>query len=261
MFRKLALKIRRRETPFYDFLYRMAKRSRTLRLPLPRFIGNFLYYERSIRLAAWRGFWRVFYYEPMFRSRCAHVGEHFWLIGGMPLIEGNLKITVGDHCMMFGMSTFSCTRIYDEPELIVGNWSNLGYRTSISVGQRVEIGNNVRIASGCFIADNDGHPYDYYKRRKAHTEPVTKEQIKPIKIEDDCWIGVDCIILKGVTLGQGTIVGAKSVITRSVPPFCIVAGSPARVVKELPIPDEMAPLRERRDRELGRIPAGKESNS
>ena len=57
---------------------------------------------------------------------------------------------------------------------------------------------------------------------------------QPIVIEDDAWIGMNCIILKGVTVGRGAVVGAGSVVTKDVPPWTLVAGNPARVIKELP---------------------------
>lgn len=253
MIQSLILKIRRRETPFYDRLFRIAKWMRTFRIPVIRPIHGTLYYLHLTIRSLWNSFWRVFYYEPLFRTRCRKVGERLMLFGGIPVIDGNLQITLGDDCDVYGKSTFASTRVYDEPELIVGNQTHLGYGLTISVGQRVEIGNHVLISGGCFLADNDGHPYDYKARRKETHQPVTKEQIQPIKIEDDCWIGSQCIILKGVTLGQGSIVGSNSLVSKSVPPFCIVGGVPAKIIKELPIPDELAHLRERRERELGRL--------
>ena len=57
----------------------------------------------------------------------------------------------------------------------------------------------------------------------------------PIKICDNAWIGMNCIILKGVTIGEGAIVGAGSVVTKSVPPWTIVGGNPAKVIKEISI--------------------------
>jgi acetyltransferase-like isoleucine patch superfamily enzyme len=55
----------------------------------------------------------------------------------------------------------------------------------------------------------------------------------PITIEDDTWVGFGAVILKGVTVGRGSVVGARAVVTRDVPPFTIVAGNPARLVREV----------------------------
>lgn len=57
---------------------------------------------------------------------------------------------------------------------------------------------------------------------------------KNITIRDDAWIGMNCIILKGVTIGEGAIVGAGSVVTKDVPAWTLVAGNPARVIKQIP---------------------------
>jgi len=63
------------------------------------------------------------------------------------------------------------------------------------------------------------------------------EQIEPIKsfiiLEDDCWIGAGVIILPGITIGKGSIVGAGSIVTKDVPPFTVVAGNPAKFIKNL----------------------------
>ena len=251
MFDSFQLKIRRRETPFYAFLYRTAKGIRCFRIPAVKVIYVPIAVIRGFLMELTSNLLRIFYYEPLFRVRCAKVGKRLMLVGGLPLVQGQLKIYIGDDCEVYGKTTLASTRVYDEPKLIIGNKNHIGYQVAISVGQRVEIGNHVLVASGCFIADNDGHPFDYLKRRG---EPVSKEQIQPVKIEDDCWIGSDSMILKGVTIGQGSIVGTNSVVTRSVPPFCIAAGMPAKVLKELPIPEDLPHLIERREREMGRLP-------
>jgi galactoside O-acetyltransferase len=65
----------------------------------------------------------------------------------------------------------------------------------------------------------------------------THVERQPVTIESKAWIGFNVIILKGVTIGEGAIVGAGSVVTKDVPPYTIVGGNPARVIREIP-PDE-----------------------
>jgi acetyltransferase-like isoleucine patch superfamily enzyme len=106
------------------------------------------------------------------------------------------------------------------------------------VGSRVTIGSHVLIADNVFIADNPGHPLDAAKRRVQGVEP---DQIRPVTIGDDVWIGHGCKIMPGVTIGEGSVVGAGSIVTRDVPPFTLVAGIPAKPVRDLrPIPVDAA---------------------
>lgn len=96
---------------------------------------------------------------------------------------------------------------------------------SITAIEHIKIGDRVLIGSGVLITDNDGHainPTDRHVSKDIATAPVV--------IEDDTFIGARAIILKGVTLGKGSIVGAGSVVTKSIPPYGIVGGNPARII-------------------------------
>jgi len=77
--------------------------------------------------------------------------------------------------------------------------------------------------------DTDFHPLDAALRRLEPSRGATR----PVVIEDDVFIGVNCLILKGVTIRRGSVIGAGSVVTGSVPPHVVAAGNPARVVREL----------------------------
>ena len=92
------------------------------------------------------------------------------------------------------------------------------------------IGRNTDIGSGCKIIDNDFHPLPYSLRHPK--EQLNKVKKRPIVIGEGCFIGANSIILKGTTLGKNVIVGAGSVVCGSFPDNVIIAGNPARVVKE-----------------------------
>jgi maltose O-acetyltransferase len=92
---------------------------------------------------------------------------------------------------------------------------------SITIGDRVALGHHVKLVTS-------NHKYGSAHRRCG--ESLTG----PIVIDDAAWIGAGAIILPGVTIGQASVVGAGSVVTRSVPPNTLVAGAPARPVRELP---------------------------
>ena len=129
---------------------------------------------------------------------------------------------------MLDGNVFSSGRMHKDPVLTIGNRVVLGYKTHISVSKSVKIGNDCLIAAGCMILDNDGHPID--PNRRLRKEPVRDNEIKPVVIEDNVWIGTGSIILKGVTIGTGSIIAANSLVTRSIPPYSIAMGVPAKVV-------------------------------
>ena len=81
----------------------------------------------------------------------------------------------------------------------------------------------------CTIIDTDFHPLDPEIRRRS----PRAVQTVPISIGDDVFIGMNCIILKGITIGQAAVVGAGSVVTHDIPAWVIVVGNPTRVVREL----------------------------
>lgn len=91
------------------------------------------------------------------------------------------------------------------------------------------IGKNVNIGSGCMIYDNDFHSLDYNER--IHGDKNIN--VAPIVIEDGAFIGAHSIILKGVTIGLHSVVGAGSVVTKSIPADEIWGGNPARFIKKL----------------------------
>lgn len=97
----------------------------------------------------------------------------------------------------------------------------------IHAWDKITIGRKVLIAAGTNIVDSNGHSTNI---RYARFRPNFKDEPKEIKIGDFVWIGMNCTILKGVEIGEGTIVTAGSVVKESVPPFSIVEGNPARVI-------------------------------
>jgi acetyltransferase-like isoleucine patch superfamily enzyme len=100
----------------------------------------------------------------------------------------------------------------------------------IIAATRVIIGNRVTVGANTIITDTDFHPLDPYIRQN---DPLDGARA-PVVIEDDVFIGMQSIILKGVTLGKGSVIGAGSVVTRDVPPGVIAAGNPAHTIRELP---------------------------
>jgi acetyltransferase-like isoleucine patch superfamily enzyme len=101
---------------------------------------------------------------------------------------------------------------------------------SIIAAERIVIGDNVNVGANTTIMDTDFHPLEVQSRR-SDAEPA---KTALVTIEDDVFIGMNCLILKGVTLGQGSVIGAGSVVTKDVPPNTVVAGNPVRFIGNVP---------------------------
>lgn len=101
--------------------------------------------------------------------------------------------------------------------------------TSIISEEEITLGNRIMIGANTVIMDTNSHNVPYKDRLKRWDKIVRK----PVKIEDDVWIGANCFIMKGVTIGKGSIVGAGSVVISEVKPFSIYAGNPAVFVKAI----------------------------
>jgi acetyltransferase-like isoleucine patch superfamily enzyme len=156
---------------------------------------------------------------------------------GIRLLPG-CTIRVGDRGMLFAKVLFD----REGASLSVGDRTFVG-KSTFAIASRVEIGNDVLIAWGCTIVDHDSHALGFAGRKDDVSnwyrgfKDWSRVAIEPVVIRDKVWIGLNAVILKGVTVGEGAVVAAASVVTRDVEPWTIVAGNPARVVREL-APDE-----------------------
>lgn len=220
-------KIRRRESPFYSKLKDILLGLIHFNLPAPKFIFRPIYELLILWRFSSHFIVEKLFYIPVFKSRCAQCGKGLCLLHGIPWIEGQLKIRIGDN-VQIDDNIFTSGRNEAEPVLTIGDRSFLGCKVAINVGKSVQIGKDCLIAAGCLITDNDSHPIDPYRRLRK--EPVKDNEIKPIIIEDNVWIGTRCVILKGVTIGTGSIIAANSLVTRSIPPYSIAMGVPAKVI-------------------------------
>lgn len=125
-------------------------------------------------------------------------------------------------------------------QISIGNWCYIGEGTRLWSGASISVGDRVMISHNVNVFDNLTHPLSPTLRHR-HFRHIS-ERGHPadidlgdaaVTIEDDAWISAGASILKGVTIGAGAIIGAGSVVTRDVPPLCIAAGNPARVIRAL----------------------------
>lgn len=166
-------------------------------------------------------------------------------------IDMRIREKRNKECIEIGInSLLGCNLIFEKDTgfVSIGDRTYIAGGTNIISINNVVIGNDVTIAWGCTIYDHNSHSI-YWSERSNDTlqciedyrqtgnfiqnKDWTNVKSAPIKICDKVWIGFDCTILKGVTIGEGAVIGARSVITKDVPPYTVVAGNPARVVKSL----------------------------
>ena len=126
----------------------------------------------------------------------------------------------------------------------VGEWCYIGEGARVWSAGSVEIGDRVLIAHNVNIFDSLTHPLGARQRHAQFREIMLSGHPRsidlgeqPVTVGNDVWIGANACVLRGVTIGEGAVVGAGSVVTKDVPPYTIVAGNPARVIRELG-PDE-----------------------
>ena len=157
--------------------------------------------------------------------------------------ENRLYFKVGERTMLSANVIFESREGYVE----IGNRSYIGSATRIICRNRVSIGDDVTIAWGVTIYDHNSHSLNWGQRSKVVEQFYTTygssrcyEELDwtdvisaPITIGNKVWIGFDAVVLKGVNIGEGAIIAARSVVTRDVEPYTVVAGNPATVVKRL----------------------------
>lgn len=120
-----------------------------------------------------------------------------------------------------------------KPVLKIGDDVQINDFVHITVMDSVSIGNNVLIASHVYISDCQHGHYSGTNQSSPDSRPMKRDyEISPVIIEDNVWICDQVCILPGVVIGRGSIIGANSVVTKSIPSGSIAVGSPAVVIKK-----------------------------
>lgn len=208
---------------------------RRFHLPVPRVVGRPLLALFTTLRGAYYGAVRLLVCEPLFKAACTSYGRNVTTGVFVHFIAGTGDIVVGDDANIDGKSSFVFgARFAERPLLVIGARTYVGHQCSFSVSSRITVGSDCYIAAGCFFLDSPGHPLDP-ARRLAHLPP-DPEQVRPVTIGDNVWIGTQAMIMPGVTIGEGSVVAARAVVTSDVPPYTVVGGTPARVIKQLEPP-------------------------
>lgn len=137
------------------------------------------------------------------------------------------KVMLGDNCQIEHQIYFHFDGPYSEGlGIVIGNNCFIGSGCEFNISARLSIGNNCLIAAGTrFVDHNHGTSIGRPIREQIST-------VGAIVVDSDVWIGANCLILKGVHIGEGAVIAAGSVVVKSVPPFSIMGGVPARLLKQ-----------------------------
>jgi acetyltransferase-like isoleucine patch superfamily enzyme len=188
-------------------------------------------------LAAWRTWWvkRRWYDRNHRIGRRWRINRHA-ARGGFFIrypVEGEVLEALDTGRLTVGEGTLfepGCwLTLSPEATIAVGGGCFLNRNTMLAAVERIEIGDHVMFANGCFVGDAD-HRYD------DPDLPVTRQGFEPggpVRIGDNVWFGVNCVVTGGVEIGDRAVIGANSVITQDVPPGTIAAGAPAKVIREI----------------------------
>lgn len=166
--------------------------------------------------------------------RASHVGRRVRL-WGRPRLTNWGRMAFGDRTIVFSQTARSEFVAYPGGELLVGDGVFLNYGASLSAHERIQIGDGSQIGSHCIMMDNDYH-------RPGALDELPESA--PIVLGKDVWLGVRVTVLKGVTIGDGAVIAAGSVVTKDVPAHCVAAGVPAQVIRRLPGAPEPAEARQ-----------------
>jgi acetyltransferase-like isoleucine patch superfamily enzyme len=191
----------------------------------------------SERAGAWRNWWRKRrWYErnrrPLRRWRIHRHAARGGFYVRFP-VEGELLEALDEGRLRIGAETLlepGCwITMAPSARVEIGSGCFLNRGVMLAAIERIEIGDHVMFANGCFVGDAD-HRFD------DPNVPVTWQGFStqgPVRIGANCWFGVNCVVTSGVSIGERCVVGANSVVIDDLPPGVIAAGVPAKVIREI----------------------------
>jgi acetyltransferase-like isoleucine patch superfamily enzyme len=216
-----------------------ALRSRAERftLPIPTlFVRPLVVGFVAARELYWWGK-RVAICQPYFKSYCTESGVGLRTSTFLHWIRGKGRLIVGNDVLIDGKCGVSfAARFSDSPTLKIGDRTEIGHNCSFTVAKQIVIGRDCHVASDVWFFDASGHPTDPEARRLGL--PTPEAEVRPVTIGNDVWIGRRCVIFPGVTIGDGSVVSAASVVMQDVAPYTVVAGNPARRIASVQRPPD-----------------------
>ena len=148
-------------------------------------------------------------------------------------VSGN-RLRIGDESIIHADISFE----ERGGEIVIGNRTFVG-RSNLVCYRNLTIGDDVIMSWGVTIVDHDSHSVEWQKRKEDVREWALNRKVwnhvpqAPVTIANKVWIGFNVSVLKGVTIGEGAVIGACSVVTRDIPSYALAVGNPARVIRSL----------------------------
>lgn len=160
----------------------------------------------------------------------AKIGLNFSIVGPENISLGE-NFSGGDYVSLWTWSTYNGEERVMNPSLLIGDNVTITNNCVITCANRIEIGDGTLLGRGTFITDNSHGKNSNFDELKI---PPNKRKLYskgPVQIGKNVWTGTNVSIMPGVSIGDGAIIGANSVVTHDVPAACIAVGAPAKVVK------------------------------
>ena len=172
-----------------------------------------------------------FYVNHFLRPQLDHLGKDFVFVRPWHVRLFGAPIELGDCVNVVAAPDNKVSlAIWGEQEgrgrIRIGDYCLICPGVRIGAANEITVGDNCMIASNAYITDSDWH--DIYNR-------ITMGKTAPVTIKNNVWIGDSAIVCKGVTIGENSIIGAGAVVVDSVPAYCVAAGNPAKIVKQLDV--------------------------
>ena len=173
---------------------------------------------------------RAAYIDWFVRPRCAHLGAHATIMSPWYVDISGPNISIGHSFTAINTASQRVQigvwgREAGQGSITIGDACLMSPGSRISASDEITLGHGCMLANGAYITDSDWHTlYDRINRSETPT---------PVRLGNNVWVGDHATILKGVTIGDNSVVAARSVVTQDVPDNVVVAGNPARVIKVL----------------------------
>lgn len=186
---------------------------------------NILYYWNNCLIH-----FSTFLNKRKFKSfgKKSHLGSHL-------VLKGEKYISIGDCCFIGNNSILTAWDLYEgqcfSPQISIGDDCHIGFQTHITAINHIEIGNNLLTGSHVLITDNS---HGIFSLEELDIAPIRRNLFSkgPVVISDNVWIGAKATICPNVHIGKGAIIAANSVVTHDVPEYSMVAGVPAKIIKQ-----------------------------